>query len=339
MRWCFVGLLLCWSLFTGAQVNFTLTTTPPHSSLTCNNNSVIIAANAGAVSAINYTFYSPGGLSQVTTAINSSIAGIYTVTGQTANGSVSKTVAIHINTVSPQSTLSPAVSSITCLQPYTVLSALSTSSNCTHEWFGPSVGLPSIGSTYTAAAVGVYTVVTTDTINGCDARGMVTVIDQRDYPQLQLASIYTLECSGEELQLNLPKNGTVTYSLLTTSGITFTQNAQGFKLQQPGQYTLVATNVVNGCASIFTFALWNCLGEEEVGALRVSVQPNPTSGYIRFTSPVKGPVTISTVDGRSWIAIADEDYGIDISDLPEGIYFVEFVYHQQKFRKRVVLVR
>jgi hypothetical protein len=339
MRCYLVGVLFCWSLFLGGQVNFTLTTAPAHGSLTCHHKTVTVTATAGIVSAINYTFYAPGGLSQATTALNCTVAGVYTVIGQSASGSLSKTIAVTSNTVAPQLSLTPIVSSITCSQPNTVLSAFSTNSTCVYNWLGPTVGLPSTNSTYTAATVGVYTVIATDATNGCEAKAMATVIDQRDYPQLQLASIYTMECSGAELQLSLPQNATVSYSLLASAGMSHTLNAQGIMLHQPGQYTLVAQNVASGCTAYYPFAVWNCVGIEEAMVFRVSVQPNPTSGCIRFTAPVKGPVTISTVDGRSWIAIADEENGIDISDLPEGIYFIEFVCHQQKFRKRVVLVR
>lgn len=339
MRKLVIFLLFFMSWVVRAQINFTLTTTPTNGSLTCVTKSVKVAATAGPVSAITYTFYGPGSINQVTTSLNCQVAGVYTVNCQSGTLTGTQTFVINSDTVIPQVAVAPNFASLTCSAPLVYLTASTNVGNASYMWQGPGVGLPITTAVYTAATAGTYTVNVQNTVNGCVGSTIATVMEAREYPVMQLASIYTLECSGSELQLALPAANPIQYSVTATSGVTYTLGANLLKLDQPGNYTLAVTNTLSGCSSQYVFSVWNCVGLETLNDVRISFQPNPTSGLIRFTSPVNGPVTVSTADGKSWIAIADDENGLDLSDLPEGIYFIEFQYNHQKHRRRVVLVR
>jgi len=270
---------------------------------------------------------------------NATVNGVYTVTAKSGTTSNTQTIAVNSHTIVPTITVSPTSSELTCASPSVILVAQASIVNPLIQWLGPGIPTPTITPTqYIAAIAGVYTVLAVDSTNGCQSETTALVIENREYPVLQLVSIYTMTCEGE-VTLSLPTHTAISYQVEGDASATFTLSNSVLSILSPGEYSITATNTVNGCSTKQTFDVWSCTALNESNDTRISILPNPSTGLIQFSSPVEGLITISTVDGKNWMAITDDQNRLDLSDLPEGVYFITFQYHHQKLRKRLVLVR
>ena len=180
--------------------NFTISP-PGNFSLTCTNTVVNLGTSPN-----NYT-YTWVSLSNTFSGTAASFTpgtqGIYTVTA--SNGipgcSVVQTVSIGQNTVAPTTSVNPASQAITCNSgaPVTFSGTVSNPTiNIQHDWYSPLNPLPggvpiatsnnTISILSGAVPPGVYTLVTTNQVNGCTTQKTVTITSLSAWPTFSLNS-------------------------------------------------------------------------------------------------------------------------------------------------------
>ncbi|MEZ4926490.1 MAG: gliding motility-associated C-terminal domain-containing protein [Saprospiraceae bacterium] len=103
----------------------------------------------------------------------------------------------------------------------------------------------------TVSEPGLYTLVVTNTNNGCTAESQVTILDNSDGPVADAGLPQTLTCTFTNTTLSIAGSSTgpeFTYSWTTTDGnITNGSNTQSPEIDAPGTYTLLVTNTSNQC--------------------------------------------------------------------------------------------
>lgn len=150
----------------------------------------------------------------------------------------------------------PAVENISCTDLTRMLSVEVTgATNFTVEWSGTPTPMPSDAPNPTVSAPGTYTVEVTNTDNGCQATGMVTVGSDADIPTISIVTPAEFDCPTEFVVLDASATGNPgDFSLIewqfgggVVGNGTFLLNAAS-----PGEYTLNVVSAANGCPATQT---------------------------------------------------------------------------------------
>lgn len=120
---------------------------------------------------------------------------------------------------------------------------------------------------------------------------------------------------------------------------------QTYEATQTGNYTVVVT--INGCSTTSPVFQVTFIGLEEAGSDLISVYPNPVSNtlYIdaRESSEIFTGITIVDLAGRTVFnttsSSGDRIQLIDVSNLGQGVYFVELSSTGKVARKRFTVER
>jgi Calx-beta domain/SprB repeat/CHU_C Type IX secretion signal domain len=105
----------------------------------------------------------------------------------------------------------------------------------------------------TINAVGNYQLVVTNTLNGCTATDAVQVLADLNAPVVALATPDTLDCIFGEVTINAngSSTGNVAYIWSTVNGNILNQtNPLQVKVNEPGVYQLLITDLDNNCTSL-----------------------------------------------------------------------------------------
>jgi gliding motility-associated-like protein len=194
--------------------------------------------------------------------VNVDKAGTYTLTiFNTANGcSSTSTAAVIEDRLLPQAVVAPA-NELTCPNPQTQLNGNGSSSgtNFTYLWTtsngsfisGENTLFPIINQG------GTYTLQVLNTINGCRETATISVVDNRIYPAILIASPPIVTCRNPSIEINATasSNGTnfiyqwtaLNGGIITNGGNTLTPT-----VTRTGVYQLVITNTANACSTLQT---------------------------------------------------------------------------------------
>ncbi len=142
---------------------------------------------------------------------------------------------------------------LTCsVAAITLQGAVKNNGNFVYEWTttngqilqGANTLTPSIG------AVGTYVLTVTNLLNGCSASDAVEVLEDQNAPAIRMALPDTLTCAVKRVQLDATgtSTGNVLYNWSTANG-QFADLSDPLRpwVSQPGIYTLLVTNLDNGC--------------------------------------------------------------------------------------------
>ncbi|MCB0533680.1 MAG: choice-of-anchor L domain-containing protein [Lewinellaceae bacterium] len=183
-------------------------------------------------------------------------AGTYTLlvtnseTGCTAESSVSvgENISVPVATTAPGGTLS-------CLQSSLVLdgSGSSTGNAFIYLWSSSSGNIVSGQGTLnpTVNAVGVYSLLVTDTLNGCTASADVQITADASLPIANAGPADTLNCLASESTLNgtaSSQGGQYSY-IWSGPGIVSGDTTLTPVINLPGTYVLLITDTANGCTA------------------------------------------------------------------------------------------
>lgn len=221
--------------------------------ITCVTTSVQVIGTS-TTSPATYTWSGPGIVGATNTpTIDVNLGGVYTLTiTNTLNGCS----AVVTNSITQDNAaVTPTTSSsttITCTNPTSTLTTNAGAGTYTYSWSGPGIVGTTTLSTATSSLGGTYSVVVTNTANGCVGNGTIAVISDTAIPTAVNASpsSFTLSCLTPSTSITATSTGGTTYSwtapgtgAILSGGTTATVSISG-----PGVYSVVATGT-NGCSA------------------------------------------------------------------------------------------
>jgi large repetitive protein len=211
---------------------------------TCLQSSTLTASGNGGNPP--YTYSWSNGTTGST--INVNTGGTYFVT-MTDASFCSQTASTFINSNIVTPSVTATGGTLSCNVPSINLSANSSTSGPTFQWSGPS-GFTSTQQNPIVNSPGTYTVVVTNTSNGCTASTTTTVSSNVAIPNATAIG-GSLTCSNTSV--NLTANSTtsgVSYAWSGPGGFSSTQ--QNPTVTTSGNYVLTVTNPNNGCSNTAT---------------------------------------------------------------------------------------
>jgi hypothetical protein len=264
--------------------------------ITCNQP--YVTATATAIGGTpSYQFAWPDG--QLGSSIVLETPGTYTVTATDANGCTKEASVTVTSNVAPPSAVAAPVGSLTCIVSQTTISGAGSSvgPNYSYAWTTTSGIILSGANTLNpiVGACGTYTLVVTNSINGCTASAVATVSCQTDPPNISAGNTGPLTCTVSNVSLN--GNSTTNGVVYAWSGVNFSSNLQNTTTNVPGNYTLIVTNTVNGCTnSVITTVLQNTTPPSDTAhvsgvltcaedSVRIFVTTNAQNATFAWTGP------------------------------------------------------
>ncbi len=180
-------------------------------------------------------------------------AGLHTVTVTDSNGCTKETT-VDISVESTPPIAEVEISGIlTCEVLNVILDGSNSSGNdITFEWFNENDTLISIEPQIDVNEIGAYTLIVTNTDNGCTAEITVDVMEDVQEPLAEAGENGNLNCN--DIQATLDGSGSnigdnFTYSWLDESNAIIGDQIT-VDVNLPGTYTLIVTNTDNGCTSL-----------------------------------------------------------------------------------------
>ncbi len=188
-----------------------------------------------------------------------STSGDYTlVVTNNSNGCTSSDLAnVNSNTTPPNATVA-APTLLTCTSTVVTLngSGSTPAPNLTYLWTTTNGNIQgsTTGSSANAIEAGLYTLVVTNTINGCTDQESVTVNQDNSVPMANANVPSGLDCNTTQLTINgagssTGANFTFQWSSSTGTGFVSGQNTLTPTVNAPANYTLLVTNTSNSCTA------------------------------------------------------------------------------------------
>lgn len=223
--------------------------------LTCDVSEITLDGSASTGTALSYQWLNEMSV-PVSTEIEIAVseAGTFTlVVTNTENGCTHSSEV----EVTPDENIPMAVATndgmLTCDVFEVLIDATNSSSvsgSIDFEWLDTNGDFLSNDASLMVNTPGVYTVIITDTENGCTTNALVEVPQDIIAPEALAGSDDTLNCTITELQLNgLAGNGTnFSFNWLDNNNVSISQ-LPNVSVSSAGIYTLVVTNMDNGCSA------------------------------------------------------------------------------------------
>lgn len=220
--------------------------------LTCTRTAVELTG-ASSTASVSYRWTGPGTIVHADQPVASvSAPGTYTLTVTNgANGcTVVKTVSVQQDIAVPANVTAVPSGMLTCTVPGVTLSASATAAaELTYAWTGPDQFTSALQRPVVTAP-GVYTVIVKNKVNGCTSTVSATVLEDKAAPGV-VASVLApaaLNCNTLSVTMTATSSANdVQYSWTGPAGYTSTE--QNPSTTEGGDYTVVATNPINGCTS------------------------------------------------------------------------------------------
>lgn len=213
--------------------------------ITCVQDSVTVQVSTNANSA-NFSWAGPGGFTSNQQNFQTSTPGTYSVTvTNTANG-CTNTSSTQVTTNTTPPTVAVQTDTLTCADTVVTLLTTTNANPATFSWVGPS-GFTSTQQNPGVSAPGTYTVTVTNGANGCVNTTVATVAQDTVKPTAS-ATAEALTCTDTLAQLTLTTNAdSAAFAWSGPQGFTSTQKNP--QTTVPGAYSVVVTNLLNGCTN------------------------------------------------------------------------------------------
>jgi gliding motility-associated-like protein len=291
---------------------FTLSETTP--TITCNNSAPSVSLTVtSSVTVSNFTWSPSAGISGPTNTnvATFTLSGIYSVVIMDDNGCTSTTT-VSVLTDTNQPTISAATETITCSNPVATINPIySPTSNLTYTWTGAGLTGGTNNSSATVNQSGVYSVVATNTINGCSSSATVSVVGAADIPTITVSSSSSvgISCQPGTQTVNLSASSTASNSsYLWNTGETTT----AITTSVAGVYTVTIIDSDNGCSSTGTITVPNNIVLPDInanasgnlpcnqGSVTLNATSTNTNGVYNWSGPgIIGSSTLSAITGSA----------------------------------------
>jgi gliding motility-associated-like protein len=268
------------------------TATTNNATLTCVNTSATL--NGGPLSGVTYS-WTGAGITSVANQADATVnaAGDYTLTTTAANGCTNTAVSTVSSDLSTSVADAGFTQTITCSSNSVTLNGSSTPSG-TPNWLGGVCGSASSFTT-TACAPGTYTLEVTNPTSGCTTTATVAVTSSTDVPQASVDNINTITCTNTVSTIGVTVNNPtdITYSW-SGPGITGATNTATTTANVSGTYSIIITNTVTNCQSIYTANV-----PEDTTPVNASASPASSITCVATTATLSATPT-GTNYGYTW---------------------------------------
>ena len=214
--------------------------------LDCNILEVLLTGNS-ETDGVTYAWSGPNGFSSVDASPVVNDAGEYVLTVTGPNGCTQESRVMVEEDLTPPEVEIPPVATLTCdIQDVTLLGNSSTT-DATFEWQGAGAE----GAETTVSEPGEYTFIVTGP-NGCTADASIVVEQDINPPLADAGPDDLITCQETEAQLNgsaSDSGSSYTYQWLSSGGTEIGTDIN-LTINNPGTYSLVVTNLDNGCTAI-----------------------------------------------------------------------------------------
>jgi len=166
----------------------------------------------------------------------------------TSNGCISTATAYVPKNIELPTASAYVSGNLTCVVNSVQLTSSSATSGVSYSWTGPGFSSPVLAQNTTTSIGGIYTVTTTNPINGCQSTSSVNVVQDIAKPGATItASNHIITCAAINANLSgsSPSIG-VTYSW---SGPNLNLTVQNVTVASTGTYVLTVNKAQNGCIS------------------------------------------------------------------------------------------
>ena len=219
--------------------------------LTCTTTNVVLSGGPAGMTSYNWT--GPGivsGGSSANPTVNAT--GNYILTIVNSSGCTS-TVSVNVpqNNTPPVSSASSS-GSITCVSSSVLLSG-GPSSGVNYNWSGPSFSSGTTSQNATATSAGTYTLLVTNTINGCTSISTTNVSNNTALPLSTASSAGSVTCVSTTINLSSSPSGmNYVWTAPGGSSISSGSTSQSAIGSGSGIYTVNITDPLNGCSKTAT---------------------------------------------------------------------------------------
>ncbi|MFK7776398.1 MAG: gliding motility-associated C-terminal domain-containing protein [Saprospiraceae bacterium] len=145
---------------------------------------------------------------------------------------------------------------LTCdINELTLDGSNSTGNNLTYQWLNATQILIGEQSTVEVSQAGIYDLIVTNSASGCSTQSNVEVIPDDNLPIAIISSNGTLTCENNQVNLDGNASSTVSgnanFQWINSNG-DIISNAENVMISTPGTYTLLVTDIDNGCSTTMT---------------------------------------------------------------------------------------
>lgn len=214
----------------------------PPKALNCYNSSSV---SIGTLGSGNQTYSWSSGSTPSSNTQTITTAGVYTLTITNLDNGCTKITSVTVtdDKIAPVISPIPPVT-VNCFTPTPSLNTTTTGSNLVYTWT-PSGS----GANPTITQGGTYTVVVTNSVNGCTDTKMIVVPEDKNDPLAVVATPPELNCyNNSSIALDPTGTSTGTNFNYNWSGPSFSStNLIPPNVTTAGIYTLLVTNSTNGC--------------------------------------------------------------------------------------------
>ena len=207
--------------------------------ITCANPKVILYVSVNAFN-VSYLWTGPNGFVSTLKNPYVTVAGTYTVKVTSSYWiSATTTVKVTQNIVAPGATASVS-GSLSCTKTLVTLTGSSSTSGVTYKWTGPN-NFVSTQQNPVVSVAGTYTLVVTNSANGCTSTTSVSVSQNNTKPDITVSG-GALNCSVSRIILGATSSVSgLTYSWSGPSG--FTSTLQNPTVMSQGNYKIGRAHV------------------------------------------------------------------------------------------------
>ncbi|GAB4491865.1 MAG: hypothetical protein OHK0019_12660 [Saprospiraceae bacterium] len=181
-------------------------------------------------------------------------------------------------------------------------------------------------------APGTYTLLVTNTGNGCTATDVVQIFEDINTPQADAGTSPTLTCAATQTNLNATAstgpNFTYVWSAAAGGNILSGQNTLTPLVNEPGEYTLTVTNLSNGCVATSQVTVNENVAPPPVGVAppgtltcsvtSLSLSGSPASGNYSWLWTTGNGNIVSGANSATPLIDQPGAYTLFVTDLQNG---------------------
>jgi hypothetical protein len=209
---------------------------------------VITVSAISTTPGVTYRWIGPGTFTSTLQNLSVTTAGGYTLMVIGQNGCISTATAYVDKNVQLPTASAYVSGNLTCLVNTVQLTSSSATSGVSYSWAGPGFSTPVNLQNTPTTVDGLYTVTTTNPVNGCQSTASVNVVKDVANPVANItasSNIITCAVTSASLLGSSPTVG-VSYSW---TGPSLSRTTQNVTVAKAGTYTLTVKSSQNGCTS------------------------------------------------------------------------------------------